>query len=290
MLLAIGCALVSSLLYAAASVLQHRAAIAQSQEHSMRLGLLTRLVTKPLWLAGIAADALAFLFQFVALGHGSLILVQPLLVSGLLFALPLGAWFARTRLTAQDWVGAAAVVVGLSLFLLSASPDQGHGDATNHSWLILGGVSIVMVGGLVLGARGGPSRRRAALLAAAAGVVYGLTAALTKSVAHLLGLGLTHVLTSWQPLALIVAGGLGMLLAQSAFQAGSLDSSLPMLTVTDPIVSIAIGAFAFGEGIEISPAASTLEAVGLILMVLGVFALGQSQARIESRDQNLAPG
>ena len=64
-------------------------------------GLLTRLVTKPLWLAGIAADGLAFVFQFVALGHGSLILVQPLLVSGLLFALPLGAWFAKAHLTAQ---------------------------------------------------------------------------------------------------------------------------------------------------------------------------------------------
>src|SRR3984893_19043155 len=98
------------MLYALASVLQHRAAIAQPQEKSMRLSLLGRLVTNPMWLAGIVADGLAFLFQFVALGHGSLILVQPLLVCGLLFALPLGAWFAHTRLTRQDWAGAAGVV------------------------------------------------------------------------------------------------------------------------------------------------------------------------------------
>jgi drug/metabolite transporter (DMT)-like permease len=283
---AIGCALLSSLLYAAASVLQHRAAIAQPQERSMRIGLLARLVTKPLWLAGIAADGLAFVFQFIALGHGSLILVQPLLVSGLLFALPLGAWLAGTRLTHRDWAGAAALVVGLSLFLLVASPDPGHATVADRTWLLLGVIVVASVGGLLVLARGGPSRRRAAMLAAAAGIVYGMTAALTKSVAHLLGIGVSHVLTSWQVEALIVAGVLGMLLAQSAFQAGPLDASLPSLTVTDPIVSIAIGAFALGEGIETNPVASVLEAVGLILVVIGVVALGKSQARIEAREQS----
>ncbi len=284
MLLAILCALLSSLLYAMASVLQHRAAVAQPQTHSMRLGLLARLITKPLWLAGIGADGLGYVFQFVALGHGSLILVQPLLVSGLLFALPLAAWLAKTRLTAQDWAGAAAVVVGLSTFLLMASPDRGHADVSRGAWLVVLGVGAVVVGGLVVAARGGPSRRRAAMLAAAAGIIYGLTAALTKSVAHLLGLGIAHLL-SWELVALIGAGSLGMLLAQSAFQAGPLDASLPVLTVTDPIVSIAIGAFAFGEGIEISALACTLEGVGLLLMVIGVFALGRSQARLEEREQ-----
>ena len=68
------CALSASLLYALASVLQHRAAIAQPAEHSLRLGLLTRLVRKPLWVIGIACDGLAYLLQFVALGHGSLVL------------------------------------------------------------------------------------------------------------------------------------------------------------------------------------------------------------------------
>jgi drug/metabolite transporter (DMT)-like permease len=282
---AIGFALLASLLYASASVLQHRAAIAEPHDRSMRLGLLAGLITKPLWLAGIAADAVAFVFQFLALGRGSLILVQPLLVSGLLFALPMGAWLAHTRLRARDWVGAAAVVVGLSTFLLAASPDRGRDQVPDQTWLVLGLLAVAVVGGLVLGARGGPSRRRAALLAGAAGGVYGLTAALTKSAAHLLDLGLTHVLFSWVLVALIVAGGLGMLLAQSAFQAGSLDRSLPTLTVTDPLVSIGIGAYAFGEGIEINKLAGTLEAVGLILVVAGVFALGQSQARLTSQEE-----
>jgi len=290
MLVAISSALVSSLLYAAASVLQHRAAIAQPHDRSMHPWLLARLITKPLWLTGIAADGFAFVFQFVALGHGSLILVQPLLVCGLLFALPIGSWLAGTRLTARDWAGAAALVVGLSMFLVAASPNAGHTSVSDRTWIVLGVVVVAVVGSLVIGAKGGPSRRRAALLASAAGVVYGMTAALTKSVAHLLGTGIAHLFGSWQLEALLVAGSLGMLLAQSAFQAGPLDASLPSLTVTDPIVSIAIGAFALGEGLEIGWVASTVEAAGLILVVVGVFAVGRSQARIESHQQTSPAG
>jgi drug/metabolite transporter (DMT)-like permease len=287
---AIVSALIASLLYGLASVLQHRAAIDQPHERSMRLGLLAKLATKPMWLAGVAADGLAFACQFVALGHGSLILVQPLLVSGMLFALPLGAWLSGTRLTRQDWLGALAVVVGLSLFLVVASPSRGRAEIGNWSWLLLGFICIATTGLLVVAASGGPSRRRAALLAGAAGVLYGLTAAFTKAAAHLLGRGITHVLTSWELVALIGAGILGMLLAQSAFQAGPLDSSLPMLTVTDPVVSIIIGAGAFSEAIATGPIASSLEAVGMALMVLGVFVLGQSEAVLGSRQEPATGG
>jgi hypothetical protein len=152
------------------------------------------------------------------------------------------------------------------------------------SWGILIAIGSVVVAALVLAARGGPSRRRASLLASAAGIVYGLTAALTKATAHLLGLGLGHVILSPQLAGLIVFGALGMLLAQSAFQAGPLDASLPILTVTDPIVSIAIGAAVFDETIALGAVSSTLEVFGLILVVVGVFALGRSEAVVGHSD------
>jgi drug/metabolite transporter (DMT)-like permease len=278
-LLAVVFALGASLLYALASVLQHRAAIAEPQEHSMRLGLLTRLVRKPLWLVGIACDGLAFVLQFIALGHGSLVLVQPLLVCGLLFALPLGAWLAGTRMTTRDWHGAIALVAGLSLFLLVASPGVGHAEVSNRSWLML----FVFCGGaaaaLVLAAQGRSSRHRAALLAGAAAMTYGITAALTKASAHLLGSGgVAELVTSWEAYALLGFGLLGMLLAQSAFQAGPLDASLPVLTVVDPIVSIFIGAFAFGEGITNGVVATPLEVVGLAVVTIGVVLLSRAEA------------
>jgi drug/metabolite transporter (DMT)-like permease len=275
--LAVICALVSSLLYALASVLQHRAAIAQPQEKTMRLGLLARLVRSRIWLLGIVFDGGAYALQFIALGHGSLVLVQPLLVCGLLFALPLGAWLAGSHMTGRDWWGAAAVVAGLSAFLVTASPGKGHAEVANSHWLTLFAAAGVVIVALVLGARGGNRRRRAAFLAAAAAVNYGVTAALTKAAAALLATGITELLESWELYVLIGAGLLGMLMAQSAFQAGPLDASLPVLTVVDPIVSVLIGAFLFGEGVRSGLGASTVEGVGLVLMTVGVFALSKAE-------------
>ena len=62
-----------------------------------------------------------------------------------------------------------------------------------------------------------------------------------------------HLLVHWQPYALLMAGIGGMVIGQSAFQAGSLDASLPTMSVVDPIVSIVIGALAFGESIAAGP-------------------------------------
>src|SRR5205807_5181639 len=130
-------ALGSALLYAVAAVTQQRAAYAQPLERSLRLSLLINLLRRPLWLVGLTCDLGAFLLQFWALDHGSLVLVQPLLVSGLLFALPLGAVVSHERMTRNDWIGGALVVIGLSAFLIVARPDRGSADAAPKVWLLL---------------------------------------------------------------------------------------------------------------------------------------------------------
>ena len=71
----------SAFFYGLASVLQHREASAAPQGQSLRLGLLAHLLKRPMWAAGIAADAAAFVLQGSALSRGPLVLVQPLLTA-----------------------------------------------------------------------------------------------------------------------------------------------------------------------------------------------------------------
>jgi drug/metabolite transporter (DMT)-like permease len=264
----------AALLYAVASVLQHRAAVAVDSEHSMRLGLLARLIAKPWWVAGVCADGLAFVMQFFALGHGPLIVVQPLMVAGLLFALPLGAWVSGNRIRAAELRAAGLVVVGLALLLLLGNPSHGTDALSPVRWVAL----IVAIGvpaiGLVLVA--GRTRFRPTLLAAAAALIYGFTAALAKVSAHELSQGVGDVLGSWELWALIPAGLLGMIVCQSAFQAGPLRTSLPTLTAVDPVVSIAIGVLAFHEQIEGHPLRVICALAGVAVMVAGVMLLGTS--------------
>lgn len=279
-MLAVLCALGSSLLYALASVLQQRGAAAQPDDQSLKVGLLVRLARSPGWLVGLVFDGGGYVLQFIALGHGPLVVVQPLLVCGLLFALPIGAAWAGRRLSGRDWLGAVLVCAGLGVFLAVADPASGRDDTRPLHWVIL--LVSVGVGALVLTAGSfGPSpRRRAVTLGAAAGVVYGGAAALTKTSSHLLDRGVLPVLTHWQPYVLVLFGVGGMLLAQSAFQAGALDYSLPTMTVADPVVSIAIGALVFHETISSRSAAVVVEVVALVAMSVGVYLLARYEAAL----------
>jgi hypothetical protein len=262
--------------YALASVLQQRAAEAEPSAVSMRAGLLLRLVRRPVWLAGVGADVSGYALQFLALGVGSLAVVQPLLVSGLLIALPLGAWLAHRRLTPNEWRAALYVVAGLAVFLAVAHPAAGRDDASGRVWLVVSSATVIpAIACAAIGVtRDGAVRARA--LATAAGLLYGYTAALTKTSAHLLGLGLGPLLTAWQPYALAVCGAIGMLLSQSAFQAAPLDASLPTLTVVDPVVSVLIGAFGFHESVASSPLAVIAQLGALVLVAVGVLRLGRT--------------
>ena len=274
------CALGSAVLYALASVLQHRGAIAQPDDQSLKVGLLVRLARQPAWLTGLACDGGGYVLQFVALGHGPIIVVQTLLVCGLLFALPIGAAWAGRRLDRSDWIGAFLVCAGLAVFLGVANPAAGRNNASTGAWVALLVPVTVLTLALVAGSLGPDGRRRAVLLAAATGVMYGAAAALTKTSAHLLSRGVVPLVSHWQPYVLVIFGAAGMLLSQSAFQAGLLDYSLPTMTVVDPIASIAIGAGVFGEAISSSPAAIGAEVVALVAMSVGVWLLARFEAEL----------
>ncbi len=274
MLVALG----SALMYALASVLQQRSAAAQPAEQALRLSLLARLLRTRMWLLGLGCDVTGYILQFVALGHGPIVVVQPLLVCGLLFALPLGAAWAGRRLRRRDWVAAFLVCSGLAVFLLVASPQPGHNNVAPIVWIALLGSAAGITLALVVASGGRPAWQRAVLLSGGAGVIYGVTAALTKTSSHLLDGGIVHLLAHWQPYALLVAGLAGMVISQSAFQAGSLDASLPTMSVVDPIVSIVIGALAFGETIAAGAGEVTLEVIALMAMSTGVILLARSAA------------
>jgi drug/metabolite transporter (DMT)-like permease len=277
-LLAVLCALGSSFLYALASVLQHRGAVSQPDDQSMKMGLLVRLARSPTWLTGLVFDGGGYVLQFIALGHAPIVVVQPLLVCGLLFALPMGAAWAGRRLSRADWVAALLVCAGLGTFLAVARPAAGRPDTGPVHWAVLLLILSALALGFVMVSRGHDERRRAVALAAGAGVIYGGAAALTKTSAHLLGRGVVPVLDHWQPYMLVAFGVIGMLLGQSAFQAGSLDLSLPTMTVGDPIVSIAIGASVFRESIASSPLAVAAEVAALVTMSVGVYLLARYEA------------
>ena len=106
------------------------------------------------------------------------------------------------------------------------------------------------VGGLILAARGRSPARRAALLGTAAGLLFALSAALTKTTVDQLGDGVLTVFEHWQLYALIVIGYLSMMLSQASLQTGALAPAVATQMALDPIASVLLGILAFDETIH----------------------------------------
>ncbi|GAC1436352.1 MAG: DMT family transporter [Solirubrobacteraceae bacterium] len=271
--------LLGALCYAASSVLEQREAAAAPQGTEMRVGLLTHLLRQPLWLLGNLVGIAGFGFQFLALRRGSLALVQPLFVSGLMFALIGGAFLQQRRLTAREWGSSAMVAGGLALFLILAKPGPGRPTTSTAGWVGLLLATLVAVGGLWLLSHRKP-RARPLFLGIAAGIALGVTAAFTERTSHRFAHGgLISALSDFSPYALVGVGAVGVLLSQSAFQAGELRWSLPALTVVEPLVAILIGQLLFSEHITLDGLAPIGEFLSLALMGAGVFGLSQGMRK-----------
>lgn len=289
--LAVGLALLAAALFAVASVAQRGAASEVSDAEASGVRLMGRLVRSPQWWAGTVGDTGGFVVQAAALGVGSLLLVQPLLVTTLLFALPLEALRRRRPVDRRDLGWALLLAGALAVFVVVGEPTAGLDRAPLATWAPVGGVLLALLAGCVLAAGRRRGRPRALLLAVATGLAYGLTAAMMKSVVDLLGDGPIAVLTGWETYVLVAAAVGGTWLQQSAYQAGDLAASLPAVTVGEPVVGAVLGVVVLGEQVRADGPEWVLIVVLVVAMAVATLALARSRAGAppESTDADPAP-
>jgi hypothetical protein len=257
---------------------QQRVAAQQAPELSLRPRLLLALLRRPWWCFGLALDVSAFAAEAAALAFGSIIVVQPLLVSGLLWSVPLSTIGTGRRAGWYEWSAVVLTGLGLTGFLVIGAPTEGAAQASGQSWLLAFAIVGALIGCALVGARSVAPGRRAMSLSFAAGCTYALTAGLTKSVVDTLARdGIPATLLAWQLWVGIGVGILGFLLNQSAFQAGHLAASLPALAVTNPILSSVLGLLLFGERLGAQGVlAYSLTAASVAIAIVGVVRLASS--------------
>jgi len=279
--LAIALALVAALLFALGTVLQQKAWIDEPSAGATT-SLLLRMAQRPIWLAGIAADAGGFLAQAAALGVGRLAVVQPLLVCSVVFALPLGARLTGQRVRRLDVAAACLVVAALVVFLTVANPSGGKNNAPLSDWLVAGAACALVCVPLVLLGQRGPAPRRAALLGVATGVLFALSAALTKAVVDELGGGLLDVFAGWHIYALAAVGYASMTLNQLALNTGALAPAIATSMSFDPIVSVVLGVALLHESLDANPAEVLATLASVLAAVAGMAVLARSQSEAQS--------
>ena len=266
-------ALCASMAFGSSVALQERAAAEVHTDHAMRVSLLMRVARRPLWLLGLVASAIGLILQIAALRHGSLVLVQPVMATTLIFALALVAIRTRVALSAAEWTAVIAVVTGLVLFLILAAPN-GYTAESPHgtAWAVTSSAAVLIVGGLSWLSTRRFGRRRAALMGLAVGLSNAFVAVLTKAFSRQLRHG-GPLWEHWALWALIAAGIPAMLLVQSLYQSGNLRMSLPIVAIVEPVAASLAGIFLFGEHITLDGDETVVIVVGVVAAVIGLWHL-----------------
>jgi drug/metabolite transporter (DMT)-like permease len=287
----------SAACFSVSTALRHRSAGKVLGVHHFRatelLGFVAATLRHPLWLGGILADVGGLGLQVLALHIGTLTVVQPLMVSAVLFALIVGHWVAGTRISRVEVVLGAGLMVSVAGFLMVSGAATAQADQIDRLLASLAAVtSLILVAVCVITSRRATrrkpgSRRAAALLGVAVGTIYAGTAALIKASTNLAQHGPAALLTGWQFYALLAAGAVGLFLAQMAFQAGPLAASLPATAATDPLVSVLLGVVVYDERLRPGVLPLLLSLLFLVLMSAAVALLSQVQVAVEQTVRTL---
>ncbi|MBO0786589.1 MAG: DMT family transporter [Actinobacteria bacterium] len=225
---------------------QHVASIGSPKQAGWRFVI--SLLKHPLWLLGWAALAGGFVFQALALHAGQMSVVQPLLLTELIFALGLRHAWLRQSIRRVTWSAAAVTCLSLGVFLATAEPEGGSPYPASHVWAGAAGTTVGAAALLALLAVRATPARRTALLAVASGIMWALVATLVKTMTDTWSqFGVAGMFGHWPVYALAAAGLATEVVHQATLRAGPLSISQPLFVIVDPIVSIGLSVWIFGE-------------------------------------------
>ncbi|WP_068271527.1 DMT family transporter [Aldersonia kunmingensis] len=284
MILVLILGLLASFLFALAAWFQQRAAratvapdITTGADIPRATSLIKVLLRSRTWLTGWATNLGGFLTQAIALHFGSVAVVQPLMSTQLLFALPLSAAEQRRWPTRRDWCAAILVVGGLVLLLTAddAAPLSGDPRRSRVLLAIVSAVGLIAI--LLAVSRRASLRTASMLIAVGAGVCFALSAVFMKmTVDNLVHVGIPGTAVDWPGYALAGSTLAGLLLEQQAFASGTLPSAVAAMSVTNPVVSLTIGLMAFEVPAPTTPGTLAAIAGAGVLIAVGITGLANS--------------
>nr|WP_312870861.1 DMT family transporter [Gordonia asplenii] len=261
-------AVVSALLVALGTLVRQRA--------STERGGITRR-----WWLGVLIAAFGFGLQAAALGLGSLLLVQPLIVMSVLFALPLEAHLDHRRLTVHEWKWGITLTLCIAAFVLITRPSPGQHQASAAVLAGVIAVLVVLLGALVIATRFVSLHYRALLFGAASGVLTGVQSFLVKGLMEQLGEGVLEIFVHPEIYLIIVVAFGSVVAQQMAFAAHDLQTSFPAMTVMEPAVAMVLGVLLLGERAQVGVLEGIVVGMVLLLMFYATVVLAKHAAERE---------
>ena len=239
-----------------------------------RFSLLLELAHRPRWLAGTALLIVAWPLQVLALGLAPITVVQPLLATTQLVLLAVAQMKLREHVGRVEYLGALAIVAGVSLVVWAAPRHEPQHVAAGRL-----AVPLVVVGGAAVAAYlFGRLRPRLPLaLVIGAGLSYAWVDFANKLLANALSGGHIAVGIAWLA-ATLGFGALAFLEETSALQRRPAVTVAPVIgAIHDPLPIL----MALWSGLTVwgtAPHRIGPLIVGLAFIATGAATLGRSKA------------
>jgi hypothetical protein len=225
-----------------------------------------------------------------SLGTGNLVLVEPLIAANLIFALPVAASHCRRLPTGRSMLGAVALAGGVAGFVLTAHPHGGRSDnVPAGDWIVVGVIAAAVIIGAVALAWKRHGDHRALLLGIATGTAYGMQDGITRDVYGVFSHHGAAAIASWPVWTLVVVGAIGVLLAQNAFDCAPLTSSLPAISIVEPLTGIVLGVALFDSHVRHGWPALLIAAASLAVMFVGAFFVSRAPVVRDATAPSLEP-
>jgi drug/metabolite transporter (DMT)-like permease len=280
-------AVVSAALYGIAPLAQAKAARRETAGAGLGLGLLARLVLRPLWLVGLVVETGAFLLEVYALSVAPVALVAPVMALDMIVFTLLAQRVLAERVSRRGWWAIGAMIMAVGMLAYAFADHVGIGSPADTkellSFLVLGMVFVLVMALLA-------DRAAAASRVAAAALGFGLAAGVAYAIATLatrqIGLAfdarrsgrpyLVELMTTPTPYLLLVFSVLAIGLEQRALQGRAAVISFPVTSGVTAFLPVVLGLTLFDEPAPRGPHLVAFVAA-LALIATGIVGLGQDR-------------
>ncbi len=271
-----GLAILAAVLFAFGTVLQQKGTMATEDDDAR---FLLHILRRPVWLAGAALQASGWVVQAMALDRASLVVVQSITALSLVLALPLGVALTSQRIGRRELSGAILTMLGIVFFISAGQPQGGTTHPSASTWWTACLVTGALVGILFLVGRHYTGAAKALTYGAAAGLGYGLQAAVTKTFVTEIGGGALGLLASWSTYVLVVSAVAGFALQQSSLKTGVLAPAMASANSVTLFSSVILGMAVYGETLsKTGTSHSSAAVIGLLVAIVGIALLAGSDA------------
>jgi drug/metabolite transporter (DMT)-like permease len=263
------------------------AARRESAGQGLGLGLLARLTFRPLWLLGLAIEALAFLLEVYALSVAPVALVAPVMAADMVVFILLARQMLGERITGGGVAGIVSMMSGIGLLGYAFERDAGVGKpATGEEMFAFGvlGLGFTLGCGLCADRAGRDGKVVPAALGfgLAAGVSYAISVVATRQIGLFVderrsgGVEVAGLLATPTPYVLVVFSILALGLEQRGLQGRAAIVAFPVTSGISAFLPVGLGLSLFGEPV---PEGGRLTALvcSLAMIAGGIIGLGRDR-------------